>query len=214
MPRTRLNTTRQDGPFTTSTNAAPPQHDISDTSVRDARTSATTDCAGIMPAWRKYVHLYAPLITMTHSCILHSGSPTDPSAESAEQTVLLTASTAIPTLFLASLFYPTDRPESTPEESIRFMRKHDAYRAGMIATYGRIYDTFKAVLIVSLLIDSPKNVPRISTSKVPCTLLCHFGFLEARWYHSLLPVNISVIGLLVGAVNESYSPLHSLHCPG
>jgi hypothetical protein len=93
-----------------------------------------------IPAWRRHVHLYAPIIgsifaimfSPTISQILRLPNGLDRFA--------VVASFAIPTYLAASTFYPSNRPEPTPKQSIRFTRKNDLYRAAVLATYGRIFD--------------------------------------------------------------------------
>jgi hypothetical protein len=95
------------------------------------------------PVRHCYVHLYMPLIT---AALILTNNPivshfTDPTNDSPINTMLPVAVSAIPTYLVASRLYPTNRPEPSPEESVRFTRKHDAYRALVLATYGRLYGT-------------------------------------------------------------------------
>lgn len=53
--------------------------------------------------------------------------------------IVFTWLSAIPTNWLASFFYPTDRSEPTPEEAVRFSRKGDMYRAVILFTYRWIF---------------------------------------------------------------------------
>jgi hypothetical protein len=48
---------------------------------------------------------------------------------------------ALPTYWFASLVYPANRPEPTPEQSMRFTRKKDVYRAGVLFTYRWLFGT-------------------------------------------------------------------------
>lgn len=48
---------------------------------------------------------------------------------------------AIPTNWFASLFYPTDRPEPTPLQAVRFSRRSDIFRAAMLFTYDWLQGT-------------------------------------------------------------------------
>ncbi|KAF1948449.1 hypothetical protein CC80DRAFT_498219 [Byssothecium circinans] len=83
------------------------------------------------PAWRAYIHLYLPLLTS----ILLILFVANPFAHR-----LPIAASAIPTYLIGSLVYPANRPP-TSEQSIRFTRKHDLYRAAVLFTYGRILGT-------------------------------------------------------------------------
>jgi hypothetical protein len=65
----------------------------------------------------------------------------NPANDSPQNIIWLTAASALPTYFVASRFYPASRPDPTPEEAVRFTRKHDAYRALVLATYGRLFGT-------------------------------------------------------------------------
>lgn len=48
---------------------------------------------------------------------------------------------AILTNWVATFFYPTDRAEPTSEQTIRFSRKKDVYRAAILFTYRWIFGT-------------------------------------------------------------------------
>ncbi|KAF2818799.1 hypothetical protein CC86DRAFT_375641 [Ophiobolus disseminans] len=91
----------------------------------------------------KYVHLYMPLITA--ALILKTGQIisklANPNNERPQDILLFTALSALPTYYVGSYTYPTDLPAATPEECVRFTRKHDAYRALVLATYGRLFGT-------------------------------------------------------------------------
>jgi hypothetical protein len=96
-----------------------------------------------LTASRKYVHLYMPIITTT---LIMTNTPTIKHYLEANEDhpmaifLLLVVSTTF-TYYVASKIYPANRPDPTPEEAIRFTRKHDAYRALVLATYGRLYGT-------------------------------------------------------------------------
>jgi hypothetical protein len=96
-----------------------------------------------LTAIRKYAHLYMPIITatlvFTNGPILlrFAGSTRDRPMG----IMLFVAASAIPTYYIASNIYPANRPGSTLEESVRFSRKHAAYRALVLAMYGRIHGT-------------------------------------------------------------------------
>ncbi|KAH7406339.1 hypothetical protein DE146DRAFT_439368 [Phaeosphaeria sp. MPI-PUGE-AT-0046c] len=96
-----------------------------------------------IPASKKYAHLYMPIITASliftnREISKHILNPKNAYPMNA---MLLVAASAIPTHFVASKLYAPNRPEPTPEEAARFTRKHDAYRALVLATYGRLYGT-------------------------------------------------------------------------
>lgn len=91
-------------------------------------------------AWRRYVHLYAPMIASIFALSLSPAIHQALGLPTGTNILPITASFAIPTYLAASLFYPINQPEPTPEQSIRFTRKNDFYRAGVIATYGRLFD--------------------------------------------------------------------------
>jgi hypothetical protein len=86
-----------------------------------------------------------PLITValiiTNSDIVaHLSSSSEDQPQDADAAFLVALS-AIPTYLVASFLYPTNLPTPSHEESIRFTRKHDFYRAVVIASYGRLYGT-------------------------------------------------------------------------
>ncbi|KAF3035047.1 hypothetical protein E8E11_001736 [Didymella keratinophila] len=86
-------------------------------------------------AWRTAAHLYFPIITVT--LFMTFGSPVD----GIPRTILCIILSAIPTNWLASFFYPPDRPEPTPQQAVRFSRKSDIYRAAILFTYRWLYGT-------------------------------------------------------------------------
>jgi hypothetical protein len=86
-------------------------------------------------AWRTAAHLYFPFITV--ALFMTFGSPVD----TIPATVVCIVLSAIPTNWLASFFYPPDRPEPTPQQAIRFSRKSDIYRAAILFTYRWLYGT-------------------------------------------------------------------------
>lgn len=94
----------------------------------------------IIPAWRKYVHLYAPFITSAF-VILYAPSVAQSLGLELNELILFIALTGIPTYLIGSTVYPKDRPGPTPGQSVRFTRKNGLYRAVVIATYGRIFGT-------------------------------------------------------------------------
>ena len=86
-------------------------------------------------AWRTAAHLYFPFITV--ALFMTCGSPVD----AVPATIVCVILSALPTNWLASLFYPTDRPEPTPQQTIRFSRKSDIYRAAILFTYRWLFGT-------------------------------------------------------------------------
>jgi hypothetical protein len=84
-----------------------------------------------------------PLITV--ALILSNGGIlahlSNPSQTRPQNTILFVCASAIPTYLVASFLYPTNCPEPSHEEAIRFTRKHEAYRAIVLATYGRLHGT-------------------------------------------------------------------------
>ena len=80
-------------------------------------------------AWRTAAHLYFPFITVALLMLL--GTPFN----DAKSNVIYTWLMAIPTNWLASFFYPTDRPEPTPKEAVCFSKKGALYRVVVLFTY-------------------------------------------------------------------------------
>ena len=90
----------------------------------------------------KYVHLYMPFITA--ALILSNrqimSQLTHPNTRP-QDAMLFVAFSALPTYVVGSYMYPPNLPEPTPDDSARFTRKHDAYRALVLFTYGRLFGT-------------------------------------------------------------------------
>ncbi|KAF3033138.1 hypothetical protein E8E12_001924 [Didymella heteroderae] len=86
-------------------------------------------------AWRTAAHLYLPFVTV--ALFMTFGSPFD----TIQANILCIVLSAIPTNWLASFFYPADRPEPTPQQAIRFSRKSDVYRAAILFTYRWLFGT-------------------------------------------------------------------------
>lgn len=86
-------------------------------------------------AWRTAAHLYLPFVTV--GLFMTLGSP----FETTQANILCVVLSAIPTNWLASFFYPADRPEPTPRQAIRFSRKSDIYRAAILFTYRWLFGT-------------------------------------------------------------------------
>jgi hypothetical protein len=89
-------------------------------------------------ARKRYVHLYMPLITaillFTYGSFIAHVSGGSSMNSPAQLTMLRVAASAFPTYYVASHIYPANRPDPTPEEMIRFTRKHSAYRAFVLFT--------------------------------------------------------------------------------
>jgi hypothetical protein len=84
-----------------------------------------------------------PLITVL---LLMSNSKklshlTNPNQDQPINPMILTMFSAIPTYLASSKLYPANPPRPTPQQAIRFTRKHDAYRALVLAAYGPLYGT-------------------------------------------------------------------------
>ena len=109
------------------------------TSAAHAPDTGEADYA--IAAWRRYAHLYAPLIASPFAVFLSPAIAQATGFTTGGNSLPLVVSFAIPTYLVASSFYPSNRPEPTPKQSIRFTRKNDLYRAGVIATYGRLFGT-------------------------------------------------------------------------
>jgi hypothetical protein len=67
-----------------------------------------------------------------------AGQLTNPTHESPQNAFLFTVLSALPTYAVGSFMY---QPDPTPSEPVRFTRKHDAIRAIVLFTYGRLYGT-------------------------------------------------------------------------
>ena len=95
-------------------------------------TDATSPHLVQPPAWRAFVHLYAPFLTSA-LLVLFVPNPL--------QSVLFIAICAIPTYLIGSFVYPTNRPAPPPDQLIRFTRRSALYRICVLFTYGRLYGT-------------------------------------------------------------------------
>jgi hypothetical protein len=93
-----------------------------------------------IPARKKYAHLYMPLLTSMLIMIKPALIP-NLSSNSPQVNILFTFASAIPTFWAASKIYPSNAPPPTPAQAIRFTRKHDAFRALVLFSYGRLYGT-------------------------------------------------------------------------
>jgi hypothetical protein len=93
-----------------------------------------------IPASKKYVHLYMPIITAL-LIVTNPGLFPTSVTDRPQKKMLIIALSALPTYYFASQIYPSNRPDLTPEQDVRFTRKHDAYRALVLFTYGRVFGT-------------------------------------------------------------------------
>ncbi|KAH5749767.1 hypothetical protein HBI17_107090 [Parastagonospora nodorum] len=85
----------------------------------------------LLPALKRYAHLYMPLITAIVMAIISAPDRPTP--------WLLFATFALPTYLLASMIYPANR--EVPDHVVRFTRRHDAFRALVLFMYGRLFGT-------------------------------------------------------------------------
>jgi hypothetical protein len=104
-------------------------------STPEDKPAASSGPAPSYSRWRTAAHLYFPFVTVAMFQVV--GTPFD----TVPGIVICIFLSAIPTNWFASLFYPTDRPEPTPEQAIRFSRKSDIYRGAIIFTYRWLYGT-------------------------------------------------------------------------
>jgi hypothetical protein len=111
------------------------------------------------------------------------GTPFD----DAKSNVIFTWLLAIPTNWLASFFYPTDRPEPTPEEAVRFSRKGDMYRAAVLFTYRWIFGTpfslpfFIADFMLSYGVGSLVGERPAGTKPRRSEFAAHLPWLLGNW---------------------------------
>lgn len=108
-------------------------------------------------AWRTAAHLYLPFVTV--GLFMTLGSP----FETTQANILCVVLSAIPTNWLASFFYPADRPEPTPRQAIRFSRKSDIYRAAILFTYRWLFGT-------PFNLSSSSSTSQPGTSSAPLSL--------------------------------------------
>jgi hypothetical protein len=106
---------------------------------------------------------------------------------------------------------PRTHPDPTPEQAIRFTRKNHLYRAGVLATYGRIYGTpFNVIfyisdVLLSLAADSIIGERPVGTkqrrSEFLTVLLWVFGSNIVQML--VIPIDTSGLGLVVGMVDRT-----------
>lgn len=168
--------------------------------------------ATAVPSSKKYAHLYMPIITASliftnREISKHILNPRNAYPMNA---VLLVAASAIPTHYVASKLYEPNRPDSAPEEAIRFTRKHDAYRALVLATYGRLYGTpfnltfvfadFMMSYAMGALIGERPAGTRQRRSEFLVALLWVAGSAVAR---QLLPPGMPALDFWTGAFDRT-----------
>jgi hypothetical protein len=151
--------------------------------------------------WRAYAHLYLPIVTII-LLIVSVSNPFDHP--------LAIAASAIPTYLLGSLIYPKNRPAFTPEQMVRFTRKDDKYRAGVMLTYGRLFGTpFNLVFyMVDLMASYAIGQVIGEREAAPVQRRSEF-FVHALWAaanHVLMltiPSSWETLWLLVGMVDRT-----------
>jgi hypothetical protein len=206
-----------DGILTTPRNAAfamnssnAPQPPESYPSASNASSRAPADADSVFPAWRKYIHLYMPLIA---NIFIYIFTPVIAEAlgfDSGVQTMAFVASTTIPTYLIGSMFYPTNRPDPTLDESIRFTRRNDLYRAGVIATYGRLYGTpfnivfYIADVICSFGADNFIGERPVGTKQRRSEfLVALLWVVGSQVFQVVIPIDTPVVGILIGMADRT-----------
>lgn len=125
-------------------------------------------------------------------------------------TLPIILASAIPTYLLGSIVYPPNRPNATPEQSIRFTRKNAMNRALVLLTYGRLFGTsfdpifYGVDVLCSFAVDSiigerPAGAPQ-RRSEFFVALL----WVTGSWiFHQIIPFSTPVIGLFIGAADRT-----------
>jgi hypothetical protein len=193
-----------------SSDAPPPAESHPSASDASSRAPADADADSVFPAWREYIHLYMPLIANIFIYIFTPFIAEALGFDSSVQTMAFVASTTIPTYLIGSLFYPTNRPDPTPDESIRFTRKNDLYRAGVIATYGRLYGTpFNTVFCIADVICSFGADTFIGERPVGTKqrrsefLVALLWVVGSQVFQVVIPVDTPVVGILIGMADRT-----------
>jgi hypothetical protein len=142
--------------------------------------------------------VYAPTIIQTLG--LNDGGPI----------VAVVLSSAIPTYLIGSMFYPTNRPDPSPEESIRFTRKNDLYRAGVIATYGRLYGTpfnimfYIMDVVFSFMVDNVIGERPVGTKQRRSEfLVALLWVIGSQVVQVFVPIGTPGVGLFIGMVDRT-----------
>ncbi|KAF2643768.1 hypothetical protein P280DRAFT_466503 [Massarina eburnea CBS 473.64] len=152
------------------------------------------------PAWRAYVHLYLPILSIIFIlCTIDNPF--------AHRLPLLLS--GFPTYVLGSLVYPSSRPAPTPEQCIRFTRKNHLYRALVLFTYGRImgspfrlnyyaFDLLLSYVAGELIGERNVGNPRRSEFFVHVLWACGSGLM-----FTLVPPSWSMLWFLVGLIDRT-----------
>jgi hypothetical protein len=201
--------TPRDAAFAMNSNDAPPSPE-GYPSASNAYYHTTGHADNAFPAWRKYIFLYSPLITNIFLLIFTPAIGQALGLQNGGQTFAFVAFSAIPTYLIGSLFYPTNRPDPTPDESIRFTRKNDLYRAAVIATYGRLYGTSFNIMFVitdvmfSFVPDNFIGERPVGTEKRRSEfLVALLWVIGSQVVQVLIPISTPVIGLLIGMADRT-----------
>ncbi len=116
----------------------------------------------------------------------------------------------IPTFLLSSLMCSTGRVEPSIEESERFTRRNDLYRAGVLFTYGRLYGTpFKlgfyiSDLVFSYVADNFVGRQTGSRSRQRSEFLRVLPWVIGSSLAGLIfPFTASAIGLVLGTIDRT-----------
>jgi hypothetical protein len=124
--------------------------------------------------------------------------------------VAVVLSSAIPTYLIGSLFYPTNLPDPSPIESIRFTRKNDLYRAGVIATYGRLYGTPFNVMfyirdvVCSFVADNVIGERPVGTKQRRSEfLVALLWVIGSQVVQVFVPIGTSGVGLFLGMMDRT-----------
>jgi hypothetical protein len=189
-------------------NAPQPPEGYHSASNAYPHTTGHADTA--FPAWRKYIFLYSPLVTHIFLLIFTRAISQALGLENGVQTFAFVAFSAIPTYLIGSLIYPTNRPDPTPDESIRFTRKNDFYRTAVIATYGRIFGTpFNIMFVIADVIISfgADNFigerPAGTEQRRSEFLVALLWVVGSQVVQIFIPISTPVVGLLIGMADRT-----------
>ncbi|KAF2851732.1 hypothetical protein T440DRAFT_554171 [Plenodomus tracheiphilus IPT5] len=165
-----------------------------------------------IPKWRKYVHLYLPVVVSFILII---------SAEKLSQrigfsrfdrgnTLPIILASAIPTYLLGSTVYPSNRPDPTPEQSIRFTRRKDIYRALVLLTYGRLFGTsfnfifYGLDVLCSFAMDTVIGERPIGTPQRRSEFIVACLWVVGSWIlHQVIPFSTPIVGLFLGIAERT-----------
>ncbi|KAH7078632.1 hypothetical protein BKA63DRAFT_531481 [Paraphoma chrysanthemicola] len=160
-------------------------------------------------ARERYAHLYMPLIT-AFLIFINGPIVTRLTNDDPRDTVWITAASALPTYFVASQLYPANRPDATPEEAVRFTRKNDAYRALVLATYGRLFGTpfnYQFLIgdfILSYVMGMAIGERPVGTRQRRSEFLVALLWVAGSWVvGSLVPPSMPTLSFLVGTFDRT-----------